>query len=633
MRTFQELLVRYKIQVDQYAKENGLFKESETDVDARKDTQNKLISGFQAKPILGYSRPKPDQIEAQNKIRQRISLYQQQLKYTQGMQELELQKQEMTFLFSELKDDKVKFDKGAALDANAKAQEDLEKLLSGIELQIKQLAKQKEQQRIIELNKYASKIKLPAKIEDYKTSADVQNALLVQQKRAIELANATAENDVWQKEFEKDKKIKAAWLQKMSAYVQTQKNTLITAYHLLASSGLLDETKKGITLYGDKPLGDRGQAQDKTLNRLQEMLQKALLPKTATEGLAQLDPVFMADLNGSAAITQKIVTDTQDAVQIILTNKMKAGEKAKQNQAGYKTLQRYMTADADKEPSEYLAKLLKDPTRNVLKGLVAASKDSNELSQVINAHKDKDKLAEYQRKLMQVIENQVVQGPFLLDKKNLLVMDKSNDGDDEFFELTNSANGGYNDPKNLGKYTYHVTALANILRTVDSGIGVTGLSPGLGGKLGGSCEIADTKKDFSNTGVDIKTGSVVNSQNKVAASSNRNDAMKVYIKQREDHVADIMKESRLARNGKDTATEDAKAKQAAKDTAVMLRFPIRAEYLGKFTDDPMHLTANLELLDGTPVPPKDIECLVHKQWIGITNSDFVKTYKEMFGIT
>lgn len=39
---FEELLTRYQIQMDQYAKDIATFKESETDVAARQDTQAKL---------------------------------------------------------------------------------------------------------------------------------------------------------------------------------------------------------------------------------------------------------------------------------------------------------------------------------------------------------------------------------------------------------------------------------------------------------------------------------------------------------------------------------------------------------------------------------------------------------------
>ena len=76
--------------------------------------------------------------------------------------------------------------------------------------------------------------------------------------------------------------------------------------------------------------------------------------------------------------------------------------------------------------------------------------------------------------------------------------------------------------------------------------------------------------------------------------------------------------------------KDGKSDLAAQATAIMLRFPIRAEYLGKFGKDPIHLTANLELLDGTPVPPADIEVLVHRDWIGITDPALQKSFGEMF---
>src|SRR5260221_237100 len=180
----------------------------------------------------------------------------------------------------------------------------------------------------------------------------------------------------------------------------------------------MDETRKRLALYGDKPIGERGQAHDQTITRLQNMIQTAVAPKTAREGLAKLDEAFMADLNGSAAITQKLVADAQDAVQIILTRSVKGEEQGKQGQAGYKLVQRYMTADPLKEPSAHLQKLLKEPTRAVLKGLVDASKNFKELDDKIASHKDKDALQQYLTKLVQVAKNNVVQGPFLLNKDN-----------------------------------------------------------------------------------------------------------------------------------------------------------------------------------------------------------------------
>ncbi len=67
-----------------------------------------------------------------------------------------------------------------------------------------------------------------------------------------------------------------------------------------------------------------------------------------------------------------------------------------------------------------------------------------------------------------------------------------------------------------------------------------------------------------------------------------------------------------------------------KNSSIMLRFPIRAEYLGKFDKDPVHLTDNLELLDGTPVPAEDIEILVHREWVAITKEELQESYQEMF---
>lgn len=75
---------------------------------------------------------------------------------------------------------------------------------------------------------------------------------------------------------------------------------------------------------------------------------------------------------------------------------------------------------------------------------------------------------------------------------------------------------------------------------------------------------------------------------------------------------------------------DRHAAEAAQSIAIMLRFPIRAEHLGKLNKDPVHFSKNLELLDGTPVPPDDIEVLLHGRWMSIVDPGFLKAYREMF---
>jgi hypothetical protein len=566
---------------------------------------------------------------AAEKIAQRIRLFQQQLQLTQGMQELELQKEEIQLLLKDLTNAKVQFEATARKDQAEVAQKGLTLQLTAVETKIRQLQKQKEENCLATLKGYTEKITPPKTAAECKDTAVTQNALALQQQRLLELPAAEAANVSRQQEYATTKKFTPEMLRGMDTYMDQQQTALATAGQLVAAHELRDETTKGIPKYGTATLSERGKAQTELLKQLRALVQEACqaletaaktpspVPKVP-DAVVKLDEKTLGEIHGAGAVTQKLLADVQDAVQIVLTSNMKTDEMAKQSGAGFKDLQRLMTADPNKEPSPYLQTLLKNATRNVLRPLVAGSKNLTELGQKIAIHNQKGKLQEYQQKLLNVIQNKVVQGPFLLDKKNRLVRQPADEGDTDFFDLTNSAKDDYNDPKNLGKYTYHVTALQNILRTVGSGISAQGLSPSQGGKLGGSCEIADGTRDFSDTGVDIKVGSVVNSQNKVAASSNRDDAMRIYIKQREDHVAEEMK--------------GGKADSAAKSTAIMLRFPIRAEYLGKFGKDPMHLSANLELLDGTPVPPKDIECLVHGQWIGITNTDFVATFKEMFGI-
>jgi hypothetical protein len=577
--------------------------------------QGKLISGFDRKRYNKYGKLKPvdDYLKT---VQQRITLYQQQLKMTQGMQELELQREEIQFLLKQLEEKKVTFNDKVASNQAEVAQQGLTKQLATVESNILRLQKEKQAQCVSTLKEHTKNVKLPDKAVDFAPTAVTQNALAVQQKRLLEMTAGEEVNASRQKKYAETKKVERPWLADMEKYLAEQQIALNTASKLATGHGIGNETTKGLTQYGDTPLATRGQAQSDLIARLLATVREA---KKIPISPDKVDEKSMGEISGSGAVTQKLIADIQHAVQTLLTRQMQANELAKQAGASFKEVQRYMTADPSAETTKYMQDLLKDPTRAKLKLLVDASKDLNELASKITGHKDEGTLSAYLQKLRNVIQNTVVQGPFLLDSKDRLVLQpRGKDDDTDFFELTNSADGDYNDPKNLGKNTYHVTAMANILRAIGSGISVTGLSPGQGGKLGGSCEIADSKRDFSNTGVDIKEGSVVNSQNKVAASSNRSDAMRVYIKQREDHVDSEMKAG--------------KSDAAAKDTAMMLRFPIRAEYLGKFGKDPMHLTANLELLDGTPVPPKDIECLVHGQWIGITDSNFIATFMEMFDI-
>jgi len=225
-----------------------------------------------------------------------------------------------------------------------------------------------------------------------------------------------------------------------------------------------------------------------------------------------------------------------------------------------------------------------------------------------------------------------------------LVRDPGDDADDAaFFASTTSARGDFNDPANLGKYVYQVSRLANILRGLDTGIAAEGLLPGRGGKPGGSVGITgDVETTYGK--VSLQAASEVNSLEKVATTTNRKDGSRIYVEQREKHVAEAMDKAGAALTAAQSAAgrddrenearerreHDEQAALAAQGTAIMLRFPIRAEYLGKFNQDPIHLTRNLELLDGTPVPKDDIEVLQHGRWIPIVDETFLAGYREMF---
>lgn len=108
------------------------------------------------------------------------------------------------------------------------------------------------------------------------------------------------------------------------------------------------------------------------------------------------------------------------------------------------------------------------------------------------------------------------------EASDVLVSPPQDDKDSAFFAQTQTADGSYNDPANLGKYIYQVTRLANILRKA-GGIAVQGLQPGQGGKAGGSVEITGKQKEYF--GVSLQDASEVNSRQKVATSTNRKDGI------------------------------------------------------------------------------------------------------------
>jgi hypothetical protein len=222
-----------------------------------------------------------------------------------------------------------------------------------------------------------------------------------------------------------------------------------------------------------------------------------------------------------------------------------------------------------------------------------------------------------------------VQEFFQIDSKNELVKANAQ----EFKLYSACADGNFNSPANLGKYTYHLTTLSNLLRKAGvsldklAGIAKEGLISRVGGKDGGASQAAaDGRKTF---GVSMEAASRTNSRLKVASTSNRPEGMKVYDKMFEDK-ADA---AQLQASASPLQTRwDPLDLAALGKLPVQLRFPIRAEYLGCFDGDPIHLTGNLFLLNGVEVPAEDIEALVFDGWVHISAPAFIDAYIELFGM-
>jgi len=222
---------------------------------------------------------------------------------------------------------------------------------------------------------------------------------------------------------------------------------------------------------------------------------------------------------------------------------------------------------------------------------------------------------------------------FQIDTKNELVQPSN----ENFKIFSACADGKFNDPVNLGKYTFHLTTLGNLLLKVGitpgqlAGIAKEGLISSVGGKDGGASQAAaDGRKTF---GVSMEHASRTNSRLKVASTSNRSEGMKVYDKMFEDKADAALKDARE----RDAGEELPLKKQgnpldlvALGKLPIQLRFPIRAEYLGCFDNDPIHLTSNLFLLNGVEVPAEDIEALVFNGWVHISHPAFIEAYMDLF---
>lgn len=209
---------------------------------------------------------------------------------------------------------------------------------------------------------------------------------------------------------------------------------------------------------------------------------------------------------------------------------------------------------------------LSGPER-LLRQLRADVDGLDELRRVVALHAERRELEQVLGRLGDLARNEVVQGPFL-------------SGGDiaRFLAATESASGDLNHYENLGKFIYHVAALADVLSPGGPRLAAAGLLP-----------------------------------SPAIVTANRPDVLRVLVNQREDMV------DRLIAQG-DPA-------QAAREGAVILRFPIRAEYLGKFREEPTPSAAKLQLLEDAAVRPRELELLAHREWVRIADESFLAAYR------
>jgi hypothetical protein len=552
---------------------------------------------------------------AKGVLQTRIKLISEQKKFTQDRQQLELEKREAASMLEKLKPDgNIPQQLDGAKDT---AVEELEKILIDIDGKLKQLQVEQTAQAIAKLKaavptgKQAPDKAVPAGNGPLDPVQHTAPALALQQSYLLNLSTLSGFDEAL-KDL-KQKKNRTMLTKKNSGGMTDWRPCLALAKRLAAANEL-EQTAAD----SNKPT----ETFESRFEDVYERLQQAEI--AADEESNDIDAEVLKTLRGDVI---RLVNDVQQHAQQALTNRTKQSEITNQKVLVDKAVTEWLKSPkSDDAVGKWLTRQKGPEDRLTMEdGLELAElfqSNAGKLDQLAAAVEGKKRLKDLFERLQDFKRNDAVQGFFLLNKGGgedgsggtLAIEQRKNDPD--FFGATTSAQGDYNFYENLGKFTYHVTALANILRKAGSGISVTGLSPGKGGLAGGSCEIADSKTEFH--GTNIKDASVVNSQNKVAASSNRQDAMKVYIAQREDTVEKSMK------------AED--AAKAAQESTVMLRFPIRAEYLGKFDKDPIHLADNLRLLDGTPVPPDDIEVLVHREWVSITKPELQAAYQEMFAV-
>lgn len=611
---FEELLKTYKIQARQFSEaEQKHFDDQSKDAQWRIQQQEDLLKSMRAKVAKSG-------VGADDKLELRIRMIEAQKKFTQDLQVLKLKLAEIEALHRVLSSKK-----GSAVTGGKGKAEVARKQLARLEDQrglyaasIAQIERERDEARLLAATEALKDRALPGGGVALSTPENARLALAHQQRNAMAL------------------KLRAQGLAKIKGELdgeplsEAQRKTLTQV--LVDAGPALALARR--CLNDLKPRGAPGDVWTALDNDLTALTQEVTVLKGDVEGAPAASEAMLDRAIAARDKVDGLLARQQSFAQSWLQAKVREAEQAQQASRVKEAVDAWLTGAA--EPGPHVKGLLASDLGKLLVKLRREAGSAGKLADKIHQKggEQKDALHQLLQRLGDAKLDDVVQGYFLLKKNGSKpgvdsLVNKPDDpvADRAFFADTQSVQGSYNDPSNIGKYTYHVTALGNILRKnrvdVDGvaqvrteGISQGGLSPGQGGKSGGSCEIADKSRDFH--GTNIKDASVVNSQNKVAASSNRAQAMKVYITQRENHV--------------DLEMGKKNDKDAALATAVMLRFPVRAEYLGKFGKDPIHLADNLELLDGTPVPPGDIEMLIHRQWVSITDPTVLANYQQMLAI-
>ncbi len=157
-------------------------------------------------------------------------------------------------------------------------------------------------------------------------------------------------------------------------------------------------------------------------------------------------------------------------------------------------------------------------------------------------------------------------------------------------------------PKNLGRYVYHLTTLKNLMLDPNTGNPRTsilhiGLDPNKGGKKGGACETCVVLDD-----IEMYEGSKKNSKSVVAVTTSPLN-IKMYANQRVEHAE----------------AEFAKGNMTLSDIligeSILLRFRLSKAHLAAMEIDPQHPKDDtVRLIRGIPILPEQLEALTSDGW-------------------